>query len=865
MSYSHRPKDIITLKDFRRGTHTYGDTEDTSKFAKIENFEVDKPGLLYKRDPARRLGSTGTVFINGIKWYNENLNGITGWLDTSPYGENSIWVFFGTNAGVDKLQIYSADDWGWEEVLEAWSASGGTCQIIPFNDAIRFANGQDRAPSILVYNYDENFFLGQYQPTAGFSYENSQLTYPTTFSYAVSQGDYGALPVGYYRYKFVPVYDGVQEMPFAIGNSGVAYGYILADNDLGNTIRIVHSSLASQFNKRIKAYKVYRSYNVQNIKAVYNHISTIPLNTSSEDEGQEETLTNCVGSDGTLIAPSIIMVDADVNFLTEEHTRINGTTGTGYYETGTDSTSRRYFINFYNQNGDKKTLRIEDCGDGWCKLVPQLGFKYTIDEIIDRLWLDPYTIDEGVYGTLWVAGDRKQVMEHSNGCAGNNVLYDVNASWLTNQFVNWSCTVNSIVKTTILGNYNNIFKLADGHGVVYSTGITVVANEDSADIVVSGDNVTITFTDTGYADGASHPLDGIEKVFVNYKYGALHNGRLFTLVLSLDPSDEDEPHDSWVGFSEFNQYDIQPVSNIIPLVDKRGGIGTGIISANGYLMVFTETGIFRVNVPGIDPSGWETEQGISNMGCTAPKSIIEAEGVVFFANEKGIYAVNPQDFLLYELTLDRKQDYLDSSNKHLTRLAYDPNKRRLLCNFGDGKSTIYVLDLEMFLAKNDSAWTTMTFNDNYFQPNFFAIDENLDVFSFSNYTTNTQFNQLYGNTTDTPIETMGAIFRTQWLSVPNIDYNAIWRRLQLVFKTIADSTDNDLEDVTFNIYIDKDSDTIEKTFTFSANSDVYTSLSIQEDVYRLSLRSSFLQFEIVLPDTNTIGFELHKVEVTIDD
>ena len=70
MFYTHAPKrGIHTIRDFRVGIQTYGDTEDTNKFNIINNLEVDKPGMLYKRNTQYRKTSTDTLIFDAKKWW----------------------------------------------------------------------------------------------------------------------------------------------------------------------------------------------------------------------------------------------------------------------------------------------------------------------------------------------------------------------------------------------------------------------------------------------------------------------------------------------------------------------------------------------------------------------------------------------------------------------------------------------------------------------------------------------------------------------------------------------------------------------------------------------------------------------------
>ena len=802
--------------------------------------------MLYKRDPAKYLNTSSVALSKIAKWFNTKL------VSESWNGENneSCWISFGTNSGNDKISIYNATTFALEATLATPGSAGGTCQIIPFANDVRFANGVDRDVSIWAYNYDTKFFLGAITKTVGMKYGSAHLNYPANWTHqSISIDDFGNLPIGHYYYKIVGVYDGVQEMELP-----EAYNYVFANNEQGNTLSMTFDMDASNdtlFSPRIKSLKIYRGYAKENIDVVYNHIKTIAVNTASGDAGATQALTGLRGCD---TSTKVILIDPDYDFTPL---------------TGVQAGGAQAYVKFYDTTGEERILLLTDgeMGDGWCTLYDANGVTNT-----DRMWLSHFSILVGVAGYASAipqdGGD--------NGCIGDNVLWDSGASWKNSQFTNWTLPVTGGNTVTILGNYGNIFRLSAGHGKTLSGTIAGTATEVGAYFTEVGGVITMQFIDTGYANGAEHPLDGVTKTKMNYKYGALHNGRMFGLYVSLDPDDEDEQHENWLGYSEFNQYDTMPVNNIIPLVDARGGIGTGVISAGGFLVVFSETGIFRVNVPTVDPYGWRVEQGIETMGCTAPDSIMTAEGVIFFANTTGIWALTPGDFQLYEISYDVKDQYLDASNPNNSRITYDPHKRRLICRFGDTKTTQHIFDIEKFLAgSGETAWTTQLYDEAstsaHSAPSFAVIDEDLKLYGISHWTNasvpSTGFSQLYGHASGA--ETLACVITTPWLSIPDIDFNIIWRKLGLVLKQLGVASD--AENITINIYQDK-FDTIDgthgSTHTFSANTTddyPYVSLTVTEEIIRLAMRSTFLKIEIITTKTNSNDFELHRIEAVLDD
>ena len=94
-------------------------------------------------------------------------------------------------------------------------------------------------------------------------------------------------------------------------------------------------------------------------------------------------------------------------------------------------------------------------------------------------------------------------------------------------------------------------------------------------------------------------------------------------------------------YSELQQPDVMPISNYIKLNDLQGGSIVGMAGLMSDLVVFAERGIFRLNVPSQDPTGWSLIESEPNLGCTQPYSIKEWKGGVFFAGNDNIYYITP--------------------------------------------------------------------------------------------------------------------------------------------------------------------------------------------------------------------------------
>ena len=156
----------------------------------------------------------------------------------------------------------------------------------------------------------------------------------------------------------------------------------------------------------------------------------------------------------------------------------------------------------------------------------------------------------------------------------------------------------------------------------------------------NGTRQILNFYDKGLVDGVVHPF-GETINEVNYTYSQILNGRNFVGNVMLDPSTTAEVHRDWVMFSELNQYDNIPITNFIQLQDLQGGDITGMATILNDLVIFMERGVFRLSVPTATPSEWTLAEAYENVGCVAPKSIVEYNGGVFFLARDNYYYIDP--------------------------------------------------------------------------------------------------------------------------------------------------------------------------------------------------------------------------------
>lgn len=664
---------LITIPIFDGGLITNADPEDIDKTAATEslNFEIDVPGKLKKRQ-GRDTGTTisGTHLTQLHRWSNP-AEGTAKWLGYESQNTKLVTLsdsFVSTDISGGNL-----------------SSSATDVQILDMNNQVRFANGRDDKAGVFQY-IDRQFFFGGWAPTAAHVYDSVTPRIPSsmTFTYgSISEVSTGSNGTGHYYYKFIPLFDGNQE---GIVEGGRAY-YNLTDAN--KTLKLPLTLDTGDFNKRITALKVYRSYNASDVAPVYQHIATIPTNSKST-HSDKESLTANVGF--VLYDPDKSWTSATLYSPGEMDNEFVQFGGAGnYYQV--DTTYSNYLT---IKTGGTNPGPITSDGSGGA-----LG--YSIES------------DSTGSGTQSDSG---------SGFCGKRFLFNNAWTYSVGERNNWIAD-DGTSELHISSSDKRYFVVhAD-----CSTGTAVsITATDGYAWTVSGTTVTLNFYDGGLTDGAYHPLDGKDKIIVNYKHAVYTGGRLFAGNVKLDPDGDAEVHKDWIIYSKLLQPDVLPIANYIQIQDMQGGEIRGMSSLMGDIVVFMERGVFRLGVPQSNPGSWSLEESLPNIGCKAPNSIIKIGDGIFFAGQEHAYVLGA-NFEASPLSEPIRDVYQGVSNIQNSRFVHEPKKNRLLCRFGDTKQYIYALDLAR-LAAGKLVWNKLDMGSD--AVDIFAIDENLDVYTTEN-------------------------------------------------------------------------------------------------------------------------------------
>jgi len=158
--------------------------------------------------------------------------------------------------------------------------------------------------------------------------------------------------------------------------------------------------------------------------------------------------------------------------------------------------------------------------------------------------------------------------------------------------------------------------------------------------VVSGTNVRVVCQDYRLEDLGESSIQSVYSNRINAQHSVKLKGRLFMGDLFLNPEDKQEERPDWIAYSELNQYDVRPVSNVITLDDREGGAVTGLAILFGRLVIFKPQAIFIMNVPDpADPNSWTITESKHSIGNIAPEGVVEIHDSVYYVFHDGIYAL----------------------------------------------------------------------------------------------------------------------------------------------------------------------------------------------------------------------------------
>lgn len=282
-------------------------------------------------------------------------------------------------------------------------------------------------------------------------------------------------------------------------------------------------------------------------------------------------------------------------------------------------------------------------------------------------------------------------------------------------FSSWrDSSSHSITTTGLAGKYietdeNGLFKIEDVNSFNEHAGffhfkanknLPAGNGDDNAQLGgtininnTSAQNYTIKITDDGLTSLGEHWGEAVVSTRVNGRYAKMIKSRLFLGNIFLDIGDENEERNDWIAYSEVNQFDTRPVSNVIQLDDREGGAITGLAEIFGRLVIFKPQAIFILNISDpVNPSSWSIVESKHNIGNIAPEGVVEVHDSIYFVYHDGIYRIASNMVASSTATpsvMDKVSDkiddqYLLATDKTAIKGIYDPSRQEIIYKWMEG-------------------------------------------------------------------------------------------------------------------------------------------------------------------------------------
>lgn len=451
-------------------------------------------------------------------------------------------------------------------------------------------------------------------------------------------------------YKFSYIYDGIQESllsePYKIDFADMKF--------LQGSFAITKAS----HNMRITAVKVYRSSTGE--AGTYRHIQTIDfLRKSGKFKSGS---TGCYTGERTVYIPGLSNV-------------VTGRNPTGAGQ-----------IKLWNSNTQDWTTKttasyLTDTGRTMFTVTEDV----TEDDFWDCAW------EYYAYGT----GEAMTASGGSGAFAGQNtMLIGENLGSYSYSGGVLYCLVNSVATyRSVDASYNKALHFTAPvicSGLGPSNGAwKLCRTEEGLWFTTDGTSVTFDFFDNGLPDGAAHPFEAETSICVNGAYAKMITGRLFQAKICLDPAGAAEQHPDWGSYSEPDQPDVTPMSNVIRFQDREGSELTGLEEMFGMAVFLMKQGIVTLNCKSSPstPALWKPIEMIHNIGNVAPLGAVKAGDELYVCSWDGFYRLRPNNLANTDATptaklkiswdIDNLYNAMTEAQKQAIRGVYHPRRSEI--------------------------------------------------------------------------------------------------------------------------------------------------------------------------------------------
>jgi hypothetical protein len=247
----------------------------------------------------------------------------------------------------------------------------------------------------------------------------------------------------------------------------------------------------------------------------------------------------------------------------------------------------------------------------------------------------------------------KVAEDTTNGCwYGDNKIIIYNPTYMqffddfdfgTDQYIGSLLFTNDTEIDVISATGKRVITVSDNYAANFSNKAWKILVQSKGLYYWDDNTTTVTgyFFDNDITEGDVFPLLNSPSIEVNGEYAIYHRGRLWQFNVVLDPNSKREVHKDWLTYSELDQPDINPVSNVIRIDDPLGGDGTGLAVSFGSLVLFKEHSVFKLIIP--DPSDdttWELTDSIFSRGNIAKHGLVQVGHIAYFCSYDGIYELD---------------------------------------------------------------------------------------------------------------------------------------------------------------------------------------------------------------------------------
>ena len=159
----------------------------------------------------------------------------------------------------------------------------------------------------------------------------------------------------------------------------------------------------------------------------------------------------------------------------------------------------------------------------------------------------------------------------------------------------------------------------------------------------SGTDIYCYFFDTTLTEGAAYPILNQPSIQINCEQAIYYLDRLWQINGVLDPgaTGKNEEHVDWLSYSELNQPDVNPVSNVRKVSDLTGGEATGLATSFGSLIIPEKNSVHKLKIPDIaTPTEWYLSESVFSRGNIAKKGYIQVGHKVYICATDGIYELD---------------------------------------------------------------------------------------------------------------------------------------------------------------------------------------------------------------------------------